>query len=473
MIKLFSEIISLIYDRFLNIGTAKSLVLGFLAVILTGTFLLMLPFASKDGTSLGFINSFFTATSAVCVTGLVVVNTAAHFTLFGKIVIVVLIQIGGLSFMTLVTAFIILFGKKITLRDRLLIKESLNQHSAGGMVKLVKNVIKGTFIIEGIGAVILFFFFLYHDYGFINSIGTGIFISISAFCNAGFDVIGDSSLMPYVSSEVLNIVVMLLIIIGGIGFAVWMDMLSFRQVYKGKVGFKVCVKRLSLHTKIVLSVTGLLLISGFLFTFIFEYTNPSTIGNLSFSDKVLASWFQSVTLRTAGFNTIDLNALREQTKLFYILQMFVGGSPGGTAGGIKTVTLGVIIFAIISAVKGRNELVAFNKTIHLNFLFKSISVIMLNLTAIIVSTMILASTINSLPMSVSFLDLLFESASAVGTVGLTLSVTPHLTVLGKIAIIICMFLGRLGPFTLAVAFTNKANNTNSNIKYPHEKIIVG
>lgn len=473
MIKFVSSFLSLIYDRFLNFGTAKSLVLGFLTVILMGTVLLMLPIASKDGMSLGFVDSFFTATSAVCVTGLVVVNTAAHFTIFGKVVILVLIQIGGLSFMTLVTAFIILFGKRITLRDRLLIKESLNQHTTSGMVKLVKNIIRGTFIIEGIGALVLFLFFFVNGEGFIDSIGMGIFISISAFCNAGFDVIGDSSLMPYVGSDILNITVMLLIIIGGIGFAVWVDAVDFVRGLLSGINPKVCIKRLSLHTKIVLTITSVLLVSGFLVTFVLEFFNPDTLGGLGFSDKVLASWFQSVTLRTAGFNTLDLNLLNEPTKIFYLLQMFIGGSPGGTAGGVKTVTIGVIFFGIISAVKGRDELVAFNRTIHLNTLLKSLAVLTLNMSAIVVAVMVLSSTMSNLPDTITFLDLLFESVSAVGTVGLTLSVTPYLTVIGKLTIAICMFLGRLGPLTIAIAFTKKANNTNFNVKYPHEKIIVG
>ncbi|MFV0502533.1 MAG: TrkH family potassium uptake protein [Lachnospirales bacterium] len=460
-----------LYEKILTFDTPKSLVFGFIIIIFFGAFLLALPFASKNGESVGLVNALFTSTSAVCVTGLVVVNTLAHWTLFGKVVILALIQIGGISFMSIVVVFFVLTGKRLTIKDRLLIKESYNQNSSTGMVTLVINIIKGTIIIETIGAILLFSRFYLDGDNVILAMAKGIFISISAFCNAGFDVIGGNSLMPYVGDGIVNFTVMALIVIGGIGFAVWLDIKKISKVFKKEIRFDVFIRRLSLHTKIVLLVTSVLIISGFLFTFVVEYNNPNTLGPLSFGDKIWASMFQSVTLRTAGFNTLDLTKLTDSSKLFYILQMFVGGSPGGTAGGVKTVTIGVVFIGIISAVRGDNNVAIFKRSIGVEVLLKSLAVLMMNITAITVATMVLAGTTNN--PSITFLDLLFESASAVGTVGLTLGVTPSLGVIGKITIILCMFLGRLGPVTLAVAFTMRAGRRKSNIKYPMEKVIVG
>ncbi len=460
------------YDAFSNFGPAKSLVSGFALLILAGTLLLMLPFASNEPGSAGFATSIFTATSAVCVTGLVVVNTLAHWTLFGKIVIIILIQIGGLGFMSVVTGLFLFLGKKITLKDRILIKESYNQPEITGMVKFVKNVFKGTFIIEGIGAFFLAIVFMVEGGSFFGSIGKGIFISISAFCNAGFDIIGADSLMPYQFNFALNLVIMLLIIIGGIGFAVWVDFAEIRNVFNKKIKFNIFVKRLSLHTKIVLIFSAFLIASGAIFTFFVEYNNVDTIGNMSLPNKVLTSLFQSVTLRTAGFNTLDLSSLKDSTKLLYIVQMFIGGSPGGTAGGVKTATVGVVIISIFSALKGKNSLEIFKRSLNVELLFKSLTVIMLNLSVVLLGTMILSISEANISDNVGFLDLFFEVSSAVGTVGLTLGVTPYLSGIGQMVIGFCMFIGRLGPITVAVAFAVSSKD-EAIIHYPEEKIIVG
>ncbi len=458
------------YSYITNLSPAKVLVGGFICIILIGTFLLALPFASKDGHSVGILNALFTSTSAVCVTGLSVVNTLEHWTFFGQFVILCLIQVGGLGFMSMVTAAFIFFKRKITLRDRILIKESYNQNQLSGMVKLVLNIFKGTFIIEGVCALILAIIFSNNGYNFLDSIWKGIFISISAFCNAGFDIIGYNSLVPYQSAILLNIIIMFLIISGGIGFAVWLDFASIRKVFRKEVTFRVFVRRLSIHTKLVVISTIILIISGALFTYFVEFNNPATLGGLDTGDKVLASIFQSVTLRTAGFNTIDISSASNSTQFFYILEMFIGGSPGGTAGGVKTVTVSIIIIAILSALKGRNKIVVFNKHIKDEILYKSLAVIMLNLTMVVGATMIL--TITEANSGFRFLDFFFEAASAVGTVGLSLGLTPNLSVIGKIVIICCMFFGRLGPITIALAFSTRDDNKNL-FNYPEAHVIVG
>lgn len=464
------EFLKKVYKAASESSPAKVLVTGFLVIIFIGACLLALPIASRDGNSVGFLNALFTSTSAVCVTGLAVVNTLEHWTFFGQLVILMLIQVGGLGFMSMITAIFLFFKRKITLTDRILIREAYNQNQLNGMVKLVVNVFKGTLIIEGVCAFFLALIFINDGSGVLLGIWRGIFISISAFCNAGFDIIGDSSLVPYQSNLFLNLIVMFLITIGGIGFAVWFDLLDIRKVYRKEISLKLFFRRLSLHTKIVLIASSILILVGAIFTFIIEYNNPATLGNLDFGTKVLASFFQSVTLRTAGFNTIDISAASNSTHFFYIIEMFIGGSPGGTAGGIKTVTMSIIFIAILSALKGRNKMIIFNRHLKDEVLYKALAVIMLNLVMVIASTMIL--TISEGDIKYQFLDYLFETASAVGTVGLTLGLTPQLTAVGKIVIICCMFFGRLGPITIALAFTSKSDS-KSMFNYPDENVLVG
>ncbi len=449
---------------------AKILVSGFLTIIIWGALLLALPISSKSGDSVGLLNAFFTATSAVCVTGLAVVNTLDHWTFFGQFVILMLIQIGGLGFMSMVTVTFVVFKRKITLKDRILIKESYNQNELTGMVKLVLNIFRGTIIIEGISAIILAIVFSNNGDDFLTSVWRGIFISISAFCNAGFDIIGPSSLVPYQSNFTVNIIVMLLIFLGGIGFAVWIDFINIKKVFNKKLSFKVFLNRLSLHTKIVILTSFVLILIGSVFTYVIEFSNPATLQPLDHKTKVLASVFQAVTLRTAGFNSIDISQARNSTQFLYITQMFIGGSPGGTAGGIKTSTIAVIMIAIMSAIKGQNKMIVFHRHIKDEVLYKALCVIMLNITMVIFATMVL--TISESDSGYRFLDYFFEVASAVGTVGLTLGVTPTLSVVGKITIICCMFFGRLGPITIALAFST--NDSSKNLfDYPDGKVLVG
>ncbi len=459
-----------------ELKAAQIIMGGYATVIFVGLVLLCLPVASVDGKSVGFINALFTSTSATCVTGLAVHNTLTHWSFFGKVVILLLIQVGGMGFMTLITMIMVIAGKKITLKERLLIQESLNQNDLKGLVKLVKKVVFGTLILEGIAGIILGIRFMFEkDTSFLVGLWKGIFHSISAFNNAGFDIVGESSLEPYVGDPLINIVIMVLIILGGLGYAVWLDVISvFKQAHKNEnLNLKYIFQKLSLHSKIVFEITLALIIFGFLFFIIFEFNNAETLGKLSFFDKIWAALFQSVSPRTAGFASINQAGLSMESKFMTFILMFIGGSPGGTAGGVKTVTMGVLFASVLSMIKGRDELELHNKCISFDFLKKSLSVIILNLTVLVVGTMILSISEKNTMFGGDFMAIFFEVGSAVGTVGLSLGVTPYLSFIGKIVLCICMFIGRVGPITVVVGFTVKKLAGKKGIHYPEEKIFVG
>ncbi|KPU26648.1 ATP synthase subunit J [Caloranaerobacter sp. TR13] len=440
----------------LKLNPAQVLVLGFAGLILIGATLLNLPIASQDGKSIGFVNALFTAASAVCVTGLVVVNTATHWTIFGKVVILILLQIGGLGFMTLATLVALLLGRKITLKERLIIQEELNQFTLSGLVKLTRYVIISTIMIEGVGALLLSIRFI-PTYGFAKGVGFSIFHSISAFCNAGFDLIGES-MVPFVDDVIVNLTIIFLVIVGGLGYTVYMDISQNKKF-----------KKFSLHTKLVLIISALLLVFSFLVIFIVEYNNPATLGKLSFKGKILASAFQAMTPRTAGFNSIDTAAVTNTTAFLTIILMFIGGSPGSTAGGIKTTTVGAIVLAIISVIKGTNDVEVYRKRIPHNLVYRALAVVGIGLALIIFVTMILSLT----EKEASFLDIFFETTSAFGTVGLSRGLTPNLSVLGRLIITLTMFAGRVGPLTMAFAFAKKQREYKGTYRYPEERILVG
>jgi trk system potassium uptake protein TrkH len=446
--------------RVFRIKQTQAIVIGFAAIIVVGSILLNLPISSRDGHSIGFINALFTATSAVCVTGLVVVDTYTHWTLFGQAVILFLIQVGGLGFMTLATLFSLALGRRISFKERLLIAESLNQFSPQGMVKLIKDILLGTLLFEGLGAIILSIRFA-GQFGLKIGIYKGIFHSISAFCNAGFDLMGVhgkfSSLSNYVEDPVVSLTIMMLVIIGGLGFAVWEDVYRTRNF-----------SELRLHTKLVLVITGILLVVGFISFLALEYSNAKTLQPLSFKGKILASMFQSVTPRTAGFNTISLPDLTNATKLITMLLMFIGGSPGSTAGGIKTTTAGVVLFSVISVLRGSSDVNMFRKRLEIAIIFKAMSIFVLSLTIIICTTVIL-----SILGDATLLEYLFESTSAFGTVGLSLGVTPTLSSVSKAALIITMFMGRVGVLTMGMAITLRMQKSELKLKYPEAKVLVG
>lgn len=453
------------------IKPTQIIVLGFILIIFIGAFFLTLPFSSANGRSVDFIDALFTATSAVCVTGLSTLNTFSQWTVFGKTVIIVLIQVGGLGFMSFITMIMLLLRKKITMKERVILKESFNLNSFHGIIIFLKKIILGTIFIEISGGILLSVVFI-PKYGYLTGIAYGMFHSVSAFCNAGFDIIGDSSVCDYSADVFFNIVIMLLIISGGVGFTVWIDVFDaitalFR---KNRNSLKMIIMRFSLHTKLVLVVSGVLIFSGWILLFLIEYSNPDTIGNFSLGHKLIASLFQSVSLRTAGFASVPQGSLTDAGKMIGIILMAIGGSPGGTAGGIKTVTVGVIIISVISVVKGRNNMVAFKRTISLNVLQKSLTIVIMVLLGIITSTILLSLTEKS--SGYSFIDILYEATSAMATVGFTAGLTPVLTVWGKIIIMVCMFIGRLGPITVAVALASNSDRGNS-IEYPEGKILVG
>ncbi|MFV0520747.1 MAG: TrkH family potassium uptake protein [Lachnospirales bacterium] len=450
------------------------IIFGFIGIILVGTFLLCLPISNNSDTFTPILTALFTSTSAVCVTGLVLVNTLSYWSLFGKIVILILIQIGGLGFMAIITMIYLLFRRRISLRSRLIIQESFNQPSFHGMVALVRKAIKGTLIIEAICAILLTLVFLSKSNTTpLKSLFWGIFHSVSAFCNAGFDIIGDSSLTGYVHNPFFNFIIMFLIVSGGIGFAIWVDLLrvfNFNFLYV-KANFVKKCKKLTLHSKIALTVTVcLIFLGGFIFL-ILEYSNPLTIGTFTFNEKLLASFFHSVSLRTAGFNTISMGDLRDTSKLISVFYMLIGGSPGGTAGGLKTVTFAIVILTVYSVMKGQTSTVVFNRTIPVQMLRKALSVTIIYIIIFFIATFLLM--LIEEPYHYSFLDIAFEVSSALGTVGLTTGLTPDLSTLSKLVIIFCMFIGRLGPISIGVALTTKLTETNNSLEYVEENVLVG
>ena len=454
----------------IKLKPTQILVLGFLGILVIGTILLNLPISSVGGKSIGIIDALFTATSSVCVTGLVVVNTMEHWTMFGKTVILILIQIGGLGFMSFTTALFIIMGRKITLKERLVIQEAFNQYTLAGMVKLTINILIGTFIVEGVGALLLSIRFI-PKYGIGMGVFMSVFHSVSAFCNAGFDIIGHSSLTPYVSDVLFNFTIMMLIILGGLGFAVWLNIVNVsRDKIENQYSMKRWFSKLTLHTKLVLVLSGFLIGVGFVFFFIVEYNNPDTFGNMTLSQKILAALFQSVTPRTAGFNTIPLDKLKEASKFMTILYMFVGGSPGGTAGGVKTVTVGVILLTVKSVMEGKERTEIFSRSIPTGVIRKATAVIAISLGVVVGVTMLLSL---SEPDSIPFMDIFFEATSAFATVGLSVGITGSLSTFGKIIIAITMFIGRLGPVTMVAAFTLKGKRRKGSIKKPEERVMVG
>ncbi|MBE6024685.1 MAG: Trk family potassium uptake protein [Cellulosilyticum sp.] len=456
-----------------KLNPAQILVGGFFVVILMASIILMLPISSRSGEMTPFVDSLFTATSAVCVTGLVVVNTLAHWSTFGKIVILCCIQIGGLGFMSLVSMLFIALGRKITLKNRLIMQEALNFDTTAGVVRFTKKIVQGTLIVEGIGALLLAFVFI-PEFGWVKGISYSIFHSISAFCNAGFDLIGENSLTPYVGNGLVNLVIMGLIILSGLGFSVWIDtyrMFETKHKAPKHYTWKQAFGKLTLHTKLVWIITGILLVTGFLVIFLFEYTNPNTLGTLTFKEKIYAALFQSVSPRTAGFNTIPLADLTDTSKLYTIMLMFIGGSPAGTAGGIKTVTMGVLVLCAYNTIKGNEQVVVFKKRIPFDIITRALTIVMISFIVIAVVVGILSMT-----EDFTFMEILFETVSAFATVGTTLGITAGLSLIGKITIIILMFIGRLGPITMAVALMVRRRDQEKNkadIQYPEEKVMVG
>ena len=437
-----------------HLSTYQILVLGFAGLILSGVALLMTPYASKSGDSLRFVDALFTATSAVCVTGLVVVDTGTYFSVFGQSVILLLIQIGGLGVMTVATLVAVLSGKKINLKERLLIQEATNQLDLAGVVRLTLYIIRATLLVELVGGTILALRW-FQDFG-LQGIYFGYWHAVSAFCNAGFDLFGEyRSITGYVGDLTVNGVIASLIVVGGIGFPVVADLWNCRQT-----------RRFSLHTKVVLTTTVLLIVLGAGFIFIAEHGNPKTLGDLPPADQVMASLFQSVTARTAGYNTVDIGLLREGTLLAIIFLMFVGASPSSMGGGVKTSTAAILFISLVGSVTGKRDPLAFGRQIPQQTVYKAFTIVTISVMLISLVTLTLSFT-----EAAPIFSLLFEVTSAFGTVGLSTGITPKLSDAGKVLITLTMFAGRVGTLTLLMALALRPRKER--LKYPEGKIVIG
>lgn len=438
---------------------------GFLAVILVGAILLTLPCMTKTGEWTPFLDALFMSTTSVCVTGLTLVNIYEYWNTLGQFVILILIQIGGIGVVSLTMLFFMIMRKKVTLKNRVLIQESYNMTSLSGMVRVTKKILVGIVTVEAIGAVLYCFQFI-PEYGVIRGIWISIFNSISAFCNAGMDVMGGDSLAVYVANPLVNFVTMGLIIVGGIGFFVWWDVIAVIRKWR-KTGIKNCFWKLNLHSKIVLVTTVSLISIGAIFIFLLEYNNPDTMGNLSLAGKIQASLFQSVTTRTAGFFTMDQGALRESSALISALLMFIGGSPVGTAGGVKTVTIALIGACTLGVVKGDKDAVVFRRTIPRDTIRRALAVFFISACSLVLMV-VLMSVVQQAPL----ITIVYEVTSALATVGLSRNFTALMNTAGKLIIIFCMYIGRIGPISMVIAFRLKGRKTIK-LHYPEEDVVVG
>ena len=441
-----------IKKRHKNLSEFRYIAVGFFLTILSGAIMLSLPFSSRDGQWTNFLDSLFTATSATCVTGLVVFDTFRHWSIIGQLVILVLIQIGGMGFISIGVAFSMLLHKKIGLRQRDLMQESVNALEIGGIVRLFSVIIKGTFLIEGIGAVLLAIRFI-PDFGILRGIYFSVFHSISAFCNAGFDLFGRfgaySSLVPYVNNYYVQAVIIFMIISGGLGFMVWVELCQWYQK-----------RRLSLHAKVVLSFSVILWLGGALGLGLMEWNNPATLGGLSVPGKVMASLFQSVSTRTAGMNTVDLASCGTLSKLLMSVLQFIGAAPGSTGGGVKVTTFAVIILTIRSVAQGRDDCVIADHHIESKTVYRALTIIVLGAAAAIGSAIVVYYNTSD---AVSVVDAIFESCSAFGTVGLSVGVTSQLNNGAKILYMLVMFMGRVGPVAFAMSLTAKPDDNKRKI----------
>lgn len=435
----------------------QMIVVGFMLIILTGSLLLMLPWASRSHEVTPFLDTLFTATSASCVTGLVVVDTWSHWSMFGQVIILILIQVGGMGFMTLGVFMAILLRRRIGLKTRGVLQESINSLQIGGIVKLAKKIIQGTVFFESVGALILMYRFI-PKVGMARGIWYGIFHTVSAFCNAGFDLMGYvepyQSLCGYAGDWLVNLTIMSLIVIGGIGFFVWDDIATK----------KLKVRRYTLHTKLVLMTTLALIIGGALFFFFTEQSN--VLRNMPFAERIWASFFQSVTARTAGFNTVDTGALTEGSKFVTILLMFVGGSPGSTAGGIKTTTLIVLLVCVRSNMRQEKGYNILDRRLDEEVVRKACTVMCTNLLLMLTATIVMLVL-----QPFALTDVLFETASAIGTVGMTTGITRSICSISKAVLIFLMYCGRIGSLTFALSL--RGNKHEPAVKQPVEQVMIG
>ena len=441
-----------------KLSPTQTIALAFFGIILLGTGLLMLPIASRTGVSIGPVSALFTATSATCVTGLVVGDTWTLFSGFGQTVILCLIELGGLGFMSAACLVIFLFRRKIGLRQRMLMAQALSVNEMEGVVRLQKWVLLGSISIQLVGAAVLFFRFL-PEYGWETGLKWGVFHAVSAFCNAGFDILGSvapgQSMMLFQNDPVVLITLMVLVILGGLGFFVWEEVATCN------------IKKWSVYTKLVLVASLVLILGGAVLTMVLEWNNPATLGNMPVGQKILNSFFQSVTLRTAGFAAIDQGGLTDGGKAMSVVLMLIGGASGSTAGGLKVVTVLVLVLFVISRARGRSRVSVFHRNVPGEKVMDAMTII-----SIVVGLAMAGAVVICATSPVSFADALYETASALGTVGLTTGVTPQLNLVCKLMIIVFMYFGRVGVLTLSLGFL-LGDRAEERFRYADTNLLIG
>ncbi|MBO5736281.1 MAG: potassium transporter KtrB [Clostridia bacterium] len=445
------------------LSTTQIILLSFLITILLGSLLLWLPISASNGQSVSYLDALFTATTSTCVTGLVTLPTFSTWSVFGQVVILLLIQIGGLGVITIMSAFMLMLHKKMGIGDRLLIQDAFNLNTMSGLAKFIKSVVLGTLLIEGIGAVLYMFVFI-PEFG-ARGIWVSVFNAVTAFCNAGIDIIGDSSLCAYATHPLINATTSLLIIFGGIGYIVWWDVL--RVLRNRTARKKKLFKHLTLHSKIAIVSTLCLIFGGGALIFACEYSNPLTIGNLSLFDKMQVSLFQSITTRTAGFATVAQENLTGAGSMVSLILMVIGGSPVGTAGGIKTVTMVTLLCSAFATIRGKKQATVFQRTISGDSIRKAVAVVVMFSAVMFTSIILLLMATDA-----QIMDVMYEAVSATATVGLSKNLTVSLNEIGKLIIIATMYFGRVGPISLAVALGGKGETQNV-VSEPVEEISIG
>ena len=453
--------------RRVRLSTMQIVALGFFGVIFLGGILLWLPVCNQK--PIEFVDALFTSVTCVCVTGLVTVVPAEQFTLAGQIVMLLLIQVGGLGVIACLSSFFLLLRKKISMKGRILIQEAYGLDTLSGLVRFIIRILRGTFIVEGIGAILFALKFV-PEFGLIRGVWYAVFHSVSGFCNAGIDIIGDSSFLRYVDSPLVSLTTMFLIVMGGLGFPVWHDIFVTAKKRVGEKGArKRMFTRLGLQSKIVLSMTAFLILLGTAGFFLLEYRNPDTMGGLSVPGKVLASAFQSVTTRTAGFASVSQSGLTESSRLLGCILMFVGGSPAGTAGGIKTTTAAMLLLTVISVLRGKRNTECFGRRVSEDTVRSGITITLITFLCWLAGVAVMSIC----EPGVDFLNLMYEASSAIGTVGLSADLTPNLGRASHVVLMALMYIGRIGPLTMALVFAGRTNKSEQFRELPEKKIMLG
>ena len=451
----------------IKLNSTRVIIFGFMWAIIIGALLLMLPCSTAAGCETSFLTALFTSATSICVTGLVVVDTCSHWTLFGQFIILLLIQIGGLGVITLYSLGIMIIHRRFSLKMNILLQDYYNLTSLNGVVNFMKKVVAGTLIVECLGAILYSLVFV-PEFGLHKGIWVSVFTSVSAFCNAGIDIIAPDSLCRYSGSIIVNMTTVLLVVMGGLGYVVWFDVHnSIKKCRSNHDSLSTVWRKLNEHSKLIITLTVFLLLSGTFIVLVIEGDNPGTLGPFSPGKKAMAALFQSMTFRTAGFSTVPQQNLEPLTCLYGILFMFIGGSPIGTAGGVKTVTLFILILNVRAFICGRDETLLYGHSISQKMINKATAIIMVSLSTTMVCLILLVSTNN-----ISIMDAAYEIFSATGTVGLSRGVTANLNQAGRIIDILAMYLGRIGPISMALFFSiNRSQGTI--VKHAEGRFYVG